>query len=80
MGCWDVGLHARGVYPTQDTSRIGTERREKEADTKIIVKWKKGKWLRRSKVPNKALTTTEDLTKMIFQRDKSPPTVDQITN
>ena len=32
--------HARGVYPTQNTSRIGTTRvkLEKEADSSIIVK------------------------------------------
>ena len=32
--------HARGVYPTQDTSRMGTVRvkQEEEADTRIIVK------------------------------------------
>ena len=31
--------HARGVYSTQDTSRMGTERvkQEKEADTRIII-------------------------------------------
>ena len=48
------GSHARGVYPTQDTSRMGTARvkleeeadtitivKEEEADTKIIVKEEK---------------------------------------
>ena len=32
--------HARGVYPTQDTSRMRPVRvkQEKEADTRIIVK------------------------------------------
>ena len=31
--------HARGVYPTQDTSRMGTAtvKREEETDTRIIV-------------------------------------------
>ena len=31
--------HARGVYPTQDTSRLGTARLkgENEADTSVIV-------------------------------------------
>ena len=33
MDCRDRGSHARGVYPTQDTSRMGT------ADTRIIRKW-----------------------------------------
>ena len=33
------GFHARGVYPTQDTSRMGTARvKEEKADAKIIVK------------------------------------------
>ena len=47
----DRGSHAQGVYPTQDTSHMGTARvkQEKEADTIIIVKeeyeiWKKGTW------------------------------------
>ena len=50
------GSHARSVYPTQDTSRIGTARvkRDQEADTRIVVVeqyeiWKKGKWARRGK-------------------------------
>ena len=34
------GSHSRGVYSTQDTSRMGTARvkEEEEADTRIIVK------------------------------------------
>ena len=34
------GSHARGVYPTQYTSRMGTARvkQEEEADTRIIIK------------------------------------------
>ena len=34
------GFHARGVYPTQDTSLTETARvkQEEEADTKIIVR------------------------------------------
>ena len=40
--CRDRGLHARGVYPTQDTSRMGTARarvkQEEEADIKIIAR------------------------------------------
>ena len=33
-------FHARGVYPTRDTSRMGTARvkEDEEADTRIIVK------------------------------------------
>ena len=40
MNCTDRGSKARGVYLTQDTSRMGTERvkQEEEADTRIIVK------------------------------------------
>ena len=40
MNCRDRGSHARGVYPTQDTSRIEKARvkQEEEADTRIIVK------------------------------------------
>ena len=34
------GSHARGVYPTQYTLRMGTAmiKQEEEADTRIIVK------------------------------------------
>ena len=34
MDCRERGSHARGVYPTQDTSRMGTARvkQEEEAD------------------------------------------------
>ena len=40
MGYRERGYHARGVYPTQDTSHTGTARMklEKEADIRIIVK------------------------------------------
>ena len=40
MDCRDRGSHARGVYNTQDTSRMGTPRvkqEEEEAGTRIIV-------------------------------------------
>ena len=54
------GSHARGAYPTQDISRMGTARveKEEEADTRIIVIeyyeiWKKGTWARKGKVSNK---------------------------
>ena len=29
VDCRDRGSHARGVYPTQDTSRLGTAREKK---------------------------------------------------
>ena len=40
MDYMERGSHAQGVYPTQDTSRIGTARvkQEEEANTRIIVK------------------------------------------
>ena len=36
------GSHARGVFPTQDTSRMGTARvkQEEEADKRVIVRVK----------------------------------------
>ena len=36
----EQGFHARGVYPTQYTSRIGTARvkQEEEADKRIIAR------------------------------------------
>ena len=38
MNCRERGSHARGVYPTQDTSRMGTAKvkQGEEADTRII--------------------------------------------
>ena len=39
MDCRERGSHARAVYPTQDTSRMGTAgvKQEEEADTRIIA-------------------------------------------
>ena len=39
MDCRERGSHARCLYPTQYTSRMGTSRvmQEEEADTRIIV-------------------------------------------
>ena len=39
IDCRDRGSYARGVYPTQYTSRIGAARVKQEvgADTKVIV-------------------------------------------
>ena len=36
----EKGSHAQGVYPTQDTSRMGTVevKREEEADTRVIAR------------------------------------------
>ena len=38
MDCRERGCHARGVYSTQDTSRMGTTRVKEEvgADTRIM--------------------------------------------
>ena len=38
MDCGERGSRARGVYPTQDTSRMATARvkQEEEADTRIM--------------------------------------------
>ena len=33
MDCRDRGSHARGVYPTHDTSRMGTARVKQEEET-----------------------------------------------
>ena len=53
------GSHARGVYPTQYTSRMRTAsvKYEEEVNTGIIGEkheiGKKGTWVRKGKVPNK---------------------------
>ena len=60
MDCRERGSHARDMYPTQDTSRMGTARvkEEEEEDTRVVVKeekiWKKGTWVRKMKDLNKA--------------------------
>ena len=56
MDCRDRGSHARGVYPTQDTSRMGTVRgkQEEEVDARIIVKEEEADARIIAKVPNKA--------------------------
>ena len=40
MVCRERGSHARGVYPKQDTSRLGTARvkQEEEENKRIIVR------------------------------------------
>ena len=40
MDCREQGSHARGVYPTQDTSHMGTAmvKQEEETNTSIIAK------------------------------------------
>ena len=40
MDCTERGSHARGVYSTQDTSRMATARvkQEEEADTRKIAR------------------------------------------
>ena len=53
--------HARGVYPTQYTSRMGTVKVKQEvrADIRIMQEssmksaWKKGTWVRRGEAPDK---------------------------
>ena len=39
MDCRERGSHTQGVYPTQDTSGLGTAgvKQEEEADTRIIA-------------------------------------------
>ena len=62
MDYWERVSHARGVYPTQDTSRTGTTsvKQGEEADTRIIQESskeygrKKRAWAQREKVLNKA--------------------------
>ena len=69
MDCSERRSHTRGVYPTQNTQRMGTEMvyQEEEADTSIIVIeqyeiQKKGMWARKRKVPKQDLTSIKDLT------------------
>ena len=46
MNCREQGSHARGVHPTQDTSRTGTARvkQEEESDTRLRAKQEKEIW------------------------------------
>ena len=55
IGCRERGSHARGVYPTQDTLRMGTARvkQEEEAGTRKSKKYEKRTvGTIRGKVPN----------------------------
>ena len=64
MSYRERGYHARGVYPTQDTSRMGTARVKQERY--ILKEWyeiyKNGRWaLYDGKVPNKASLAIETI-------------------
>ena len=68
MNYRERGSHARGVYPTRDTSRMGTARvkQEEEADTRILVKehyeiWKESEHYK-AKSPKQGLTSAKDIT------------------
>ena len=54
---WERGSHARSVYPTQDTSRMGTAtaKQEEEADTRRYVGSKE-------KTPTQDPTSANNLT------------------
>ena len=71
MDCSEQRSHARVVYPTQDTSRMGTARVKEEegAESRIIVKgqyeiWKEGTWAQSSKEKSskQGQTNTMELT------------------
>ena len=67
------GSRARGVYPTQDTSHMGTARvkQEEEANLRIIVKeeceiWKKKKVESKGNSSKRILTSAKHLTLMLL--------------
>ena len=67
MDCRERGSETRGVYPTQDTSRMGTEKaKQEEADTRILAKKckKSGRNVGtiRGKTPKQNLTSAKVLT------------------
>ena len=69
------GSHARGVYLTQDTSRMGTARvkQEQEADTRIIVwKMEERKVDTKGNSPKQDLTSAKDLTIELPEGRDSP--------
>ena len=71
----DRRSHARGVFPTQYTSRMGTARvkEEEEADSE---RWKEGTWaIEGRKRPKQDLTSAKDLTMESSPRDASPSTI-----
>ena len=76
MDCKERGFHARVVYPSQFTSRMGTARvkQEEEADTRIIAKeyygiWKEGRNLgTKGHSPKQGLTSAKDITIMLSER------------
>ena len=70
MGCREPRSHERGVYPTQDTSRMGTARvnQDEEVDNRIIVYKRveinpeENSVVTKGKSPKQCLASAEDLT------------------
>ena len=76
--------HARGVYPTQYTSRMGTSRvkQEEEIDTRIMQESSNLRNLEERNVSTKRGNLNQDLISanwmqlLSSQRDASHPTID----
>ena len=64
------GSHARGMHPTQDTSRMGTARvkQEEEADTRIIVRNIEE---RKGEGSQQGITSANDLTIELYELRES---------
>ena len=63
IDCRERGTHARGVYPTQDTSSMGTAKvkQEEQTDTRIMRE-SSTKSGRKERGPKQGLTRAKDLT------------------
>ena len=76
MGCRKRGSYAQGVYPTQDTSRMGSVRvkQEEKSNTKTItmksMKFGRKESGYKGESPKRSLTSAKDLTiKHTLRRD-----------
>ena len=65
----EQGFHARGVYPTQYTSRMETARVKQEVNTRNSEEWSVGT---KRKNLKQCLTSAEDVTIDISEGRESP--------
>ena len=78
MDCRERGSHARGVYPTQDTSHMGTARvkEEEEADKnnsqRVVGDMEESNVGTKGKRPKQDLTSAKDLTIELLEGRESP--------
>ena len=82
MGCRERGTHARGVYATQDTSRMGTamvkqeeKNRHKNHSNRIVRNMEERNVGTKGKSPKQNLTSAKDLTIELSEGRQSSSTI-----